>query len=225
MTKTRRNLVLDIARYLQPVFLVAISSVLSFDIAAEPLGDPAGGTHTTIAAAPTAGASGITAPHLPAKPAWNELSPAQQQALAPLSSEWDQLDAFRKGKWLAIGNKFHRMKPEEQQRVQERMRDWVALTPEQRRMARESYARSKKLNSTQKSARWEQYQQLPAQEKKKLAADATTKKSVAALPPAAAQGKRRIPPIKSAPKPVLERSVTPQAATQSALQPSPQSDR
>lgn len=149
----------------------------------------------------------------------------QQQALAPLASEWDQLDAFRKGKWLAIGNKFPSMKPDEQQRVQERMRDWVALTPEQRRMARESYARSKKLNPDQKSARWEQYQQLPEEEKKKLAAGATAKKPVATLPPASAQGKSPIPPIKSAPKPVLERSVTPQAARQSALQPSQQPNK
>ena len=157
------------------------------------------------------------------KPLWTELTPAQQQALAPLASEWDKLDFLRKNKWLAIGNKYATMSPAEQQRVQERMRDWVKLTPEQRRIARESYARAKKLNPDQKSAQWRQYQQLPEDQKKKLAADAASKKHVATLPSASAQGKnnKTIPPIKSAPKPVIERSVTPQAAAQYALQPLP----
>jgi hypothetical protein len=158
------------------------------------------------------------------KPLWADLTPAQQQALAPLASEWDKLDSFRKNKWLAIGNKFTSMKPDEQQRVQERMRDWVKLTPEQRRIARESYARAKKLNPDQKSAQWEQYQQLPEEQKKKLAADAASKKPVTTLPSPASQGKtsKTMPPIKSTPKPVLEQSVTPQAANQSAIQPSAQ---
>lgn len=151
-----------------------------------------------------------------AKPLWSELSPAQQTALAPLAGEWNQLDAFRKSKWLAISNKFATMKPDEQQRIQERMRDWVASTPEQRRIARESYSRAKKLKPDQKSAHWEQYQQLPEDRKKKLAEDATAKKPVATLPRPTAQAKNTLPPIKSAPKPVLERSVTPQAASQTA---------
>jgi hypothetical protein len=159
-------------------------------------------------------------------PLWNELTPLQQQALAPLAGEWNKLDSFRKNKWLAIGNKYASMKPEEQQRVQERMRDWVKLTPEQRRVARESYARAKKLNPDQKTEQWQRYQQLPEEQKKQLAADAASKKHVVTLPSPTQQGKAKtVPPIKSAPKPVLEKSVTPEAAHQSALQPVPQPDK
>ena len=161
------------------------------------------------------------------KPRWTDLSPAQQQALAPLAGEWDSLEAVRKNKWLAIANKFPGMTQEEQQRIQERMRDWVKLTPEQRRLARENYVRAKKLKPDQKSAQWEQYQQLPDEEKKKLAADAAAKKKVATLPPPGAQDKqaKSLPPIKSTPKPVLEQSVTHKAASQSALQPSVSPDQ
>lgn len=157
-----------------------------------------------------------------AKPLWADLTPEQQQALAPLANEWDTLEAFRKNKWLEIGNRFGTMKPEEQQRIQERMRDWVRLTPEQRRLARENYVRAKKLSSDQKSAQWERYQQLPEEERKKLAAKAAAKKKVATLPPPGAQKKQTkpLPPIKAMPKPVLEQSVTSKAASQSALQPS-----
>lgn len=177
---------------------------------------------TTTAFSSTAQPAANSAQEL-AKPLWSELSPAQQQALAPLANEWDKLDSLRKNKWLAIGNRYATMKPAEQQRMQERMHDWVKLTPEQRRIARESYARAKKLNPDQKSAQWEQYQQLPEEQKKKLAADAASKKRVATLPSNAAHPShsKTVPPIKSAPKPVIERSVTPQAASQSALQASP----
>lgn len=156
------------------------------------------------------------------KPLWSDLTAAQQQALAPLAAEWDNLAPARKMKWLAIGNKYASMKPDEQQRVQERMREWIKLTPEQRRIARESYARTKKLNADQKSKHWEQYQQLPEEQKKKLAAAAAAKKHVATLPPASQSKNKTVPPIKSASKPVLEQSMTPQVATQSELQPSPQ---
>ncbi|MFC7513978.1 DUF3106 domain-containing protein [Herbaspirillum sp. GCM10030257] len=158
------------------------------------------------------------------KPLWAELTPAQQQALAPLGGEWDKMDGFRKKKWLAIGNKYASMNPDEQQRVQERMRDWVKLTPEQRRTARESYARAKELGPDKKSEEWQRYQQLPDEQKKKLAEAAASKKKVTTLPSPSAQSaaSKTIPPIKSAPKPVLEQSVTPQATTQSAIPPATQ---
>jgi len=153
------------------------------------------------------------------KPLWVDLNPAQQQALAPLSGEWDTMDGFRKKKWLAIGNKFASMKPDEQQRVQERMRDWVKLTPEQRRIARESYTRAKRLGPDTKSAEWERYQQLSDEQKKKLADAAITRKKVTTLPSPTAQAtsSKTLPPIKSAHRPVLEQSVTPQGATPSTV--------
>lgn len=178
---------------------------------------------TCHAALPAAGLKNIAAPTVakPApltKPLWTELTPAQQQALAPLAGEWNTLEAPRKRKWLAIGNKYGSMKPDEQQRVQERMREWVRLTPDERRIARESYSRTKKLNPDQKTEKWQQYQQLTEEEKKKLAADATARKPVATLPRASQSKEKPVPPIKSTPVPVLEESVTPHAAGKFPLQ-------
>ncbi len=147
---------------------------------------------TSIHAAPIEGAASIasnitTNTTKPAaisttKPSWIELTPAQQQALAPLSTDWDKFDAARKKKWLEIGNKFPKMAPNEQQRVQERMREWIKLTPEQRHLVRENYTRAKKLNPSQKSTQWENYQQLSEDQKKKLADEAAEKKRVVNLP-------------------------------------------
>lgn len=118
----------------------------------------------------------------PEKPLWAELSGPQKAALAPLSAEWDKMDAARKQKWLEIGNRFAAMGPDEQGRVHERMREWLTLTPEQRRQARENFVQSKKLDKSQKSAKWDAYQQLPEEEKRKLAAEAA-KKNQQAKPP------------------------------------------
>jgi hypothetical protein len=116
------------------------------------------------------------------KPLWRSLSPAQQVALQPLQAEWDQMDGVRKQKWLQLANRFAGMKPEEQARVHERMREWAKLTPEQRELARETYTRTRKIAPEQKNATWETYQQLPEEQKKKLAASGSARKSPRVVP-------------------------------------------
>lgn len=126
------------------------------------------------------------------KPNWNELTPAQQHALAPLAGEWNKMESARKEKWLVIGNKFASMTPEQQSRLQERMREWIKLTPTQRRAIRESYARAKKLDAEKKSAQWQQYQQLSDEQKKKLA-ESKPPKHVASIPTARAKASAKAP--------------------------------
>lgn len=184
---------------------------------AQALSTPASPTTPTPVRVPAPAPGALKAPAKPGStgPAWKDLSAMQQQALSPLASEWDKLDTSHKSKWLALIKKFVSMKPDEQARVQERMRAWVALTPDQRRVARESYARTKKLNTDQKSAQWEQYQQLPEEQKKKLAAEAA--KNKVATPPPAQSKPKVVPTLKSATKPVLQESVRPHAGASETL--------
>jgi hypothetical protein len=141
-------------------------------------------------AATAAGAAGTAAarPAPPSshkggdKPLWRTLTPSQQVALQPLQGEWDQMDGVRKQKWLQLANRFNGMKPEEQERVHQRMREWVKLTPAQRELARETYARARKIAPAQKTASWENYQQLPDEQKKKLAASVAGRKSTTVVP-------------------------------------------
>ncbi len=182
---------------------------------------PPASSASPATAVPAAGSSAATRQQPNTRPLWTELTPAQQQALSPLAAEWNQLDGFRKNKWLAIGNKFAAMKPDEQQRVQERMRDWVRLTPEERRTARANYTRAKTLGSGQKNEQWEKYQQLPEEQKKELADTPAARKRVTTLPSPSVQrnASTTLPPIKAAPKPVHEQSVTPKVTGQSAISP------
>lgn len=142
-----------------------------------------------------------------AKPLWTELNPQQQQALAPLATDWDKLDGARKKKWIELTKRYASLTPEQQARMHERMRDWAKLTPEQRRVARESYSRAKRLEPDQKTAQWEEYQQLSDEQKKKLAEEAVARKRVTNLPPAVPDKNKLVPPSKSVlrqqPAPVL----------------------
>jgi len=122
------------------------------------------------------------------KPLWNDLSSAQQVALAPLEPEWNQMEGPRKRKWIEMSARFASMPASEQQRVHERMRQWMKLTPEQRELARENYSRTSRLaGGGDKAADWENYKQLSADQKRKLANSpaATRHKSIpVALPEA-----------------------------------------
>lgn len=175
--------------------------VPAIPLAAPAISAPALATISAPVPAPTkaVGKPGVVknAPKSVGKPSWGELSSTQQAALMPLAAEWDKIEGLRRQKWLEVANHYASMKPDEQQRVHERMRDWIKLTPEQRRLVRENYARSKKIEPGKKSEQWEEYQQLPEDQKKKLAAEAATKRPLANLPPPS-QGKiKTIAPIKS----------------------------
>ena len=105
----------------------------------------------------------------PDKPLWRDLSSAQQVALAPLAPEWDRMEGARKRRWIEVSARFASMAPAEQQRVQERMRQWMKLTPKQRELARENFSKTNKLAQGDKAANWENYKQLSAEQKRKLA--------------------------------------------------------
>jgi hypothetical protein len=131
------------------------------------------------------------------QPDWAQLTPEQQQILAPLASDWNNFDATRRKKWLLTAKRYPKMKPEQQQRLQAQMRRWAELTPEQRRIARENYKKLAKQPPEKREMvkrRWQERQKLkqPSATAAPPAAPAT---SAPMAPPAAPVGnKAAIPP-------------------------------
>ena len=150
-------------------------------------------------------------------PAWTDLTPEQQQTLQPLAGEWNTLDASRRTKWIGIAKRYPAMTEIEQKRVQTRMADWVKLTPDQRRGAREQFRKIGKLPPGKREVvtqQWEEYQQLPADVKKNLATE--TKKKTEKMEPRSrsktVQAKKPpVTPEPPAPSPALS-SVIPTSA-------------
>jgi hypothetical protein len=121
---------------------------------------------------------------------WARLTAAQRDALAPLAPQWDHFSDERKRKWLKIVARYPKMRPEEQQRLHQRMAEWIRMTPEQRRVARENYQLSKELSVQAREKAWSAYQQLPDELKRKLAAaEQARRPTVVSAPPS---GKREI---------------------------------
>jgi hypothetical protein len=144
------------------------------------------------AARPPAGGK----PTVATRPSWAELTVAQQQALAPLSGSWGGISEAQKRKWLAMSQNFPRMPPAEQARLHSRMTEWVNLSPQQRTQARLNFGETKQLSQDDKKAKWEAYQALPPEQKRKLAAGAParTPTTAAAVKPVPAQKLATVPP-------------------------------
>jgi len=53
-------------------------------------------------------------------------------------------------RWLAVADRYPKMTPAEQKRVQERMQEWAKLTPQQREAARARYRALSKLTPEQR---------------------------------------------------------------------------
>jgi hypothetical protein len=136
----------------------------------------------------------------PTRPLWTELTPAQRQALAPLAPTWDTVSEAQKRKWLALSRNYPSMSGAEQEKLHSRMSEWAALSPQQRTQARLNFGQTKQLSPDDKKAKWEAYQSLSPEEKRKLAAGA-------AKPPATAAAVKPVPADKLATVPQRKRMV------------------
>lgn len=141
--------------------------------------------------------------------AWSELSPLQQQILAPLASNWNTgMSEAQKRKWLEISRNYSALSPEGQATLNSRMKEWIALSPQQRSQARLNFGKTKELSRQltpeEKKAQWETYQALSPEEKQKLAAKASPKPKGAAtaIKPVAPQ-KLVTVPVQAASKPAI----------------------
>jgi hypothetical protein len=97
----------------------------------------------------------------PRRYTWAELTATQQEVLAPLKSDWENLPIERRRNWVGIANRYPKMAQVEQERVQKRMQRWANLTPEQRARARENYRRMAKASAEKRRRlrqQWAEYQ-------------------------------------------------------------------
>lgn len=154
------------------------------------------------AAKPAAADQAVVMPAAVSKPAWQELTPAQQQSLKPLGANWGTLSQAQKRKWLALSKNYPTLAPAEQAKLHSRMTEWVSLSQQQRTQARMNFAETKKLPPDEKAAQWQAYQALSPEEKQKLAAKATPAPAgaTAAVKPVPAQKLANVPTTRNTPK-------------------------
>ena len=150
---------------------------------------------------------------------WNNLTPVQKQALAPLEKDWVALGKERQQKWVVFAAKYQQMNPDDQKRIQEKMNAWAKLTPEQRLAARENYIRSNQLQPEQRKQKWDEYRQLPDDQKAQLANHTDKKKIITNLPTPAESKVQKLQPLKKPNKPVTSGGATSVAPASSPASP------
>jgi hypothetical protein len=149
-----------------------------------------------------AAASAPAAKAATSKPLWGGLTAEQQAALKPLAPYWNGISEPHKRKWLALSRNFAAMTPEDQTTLHSRMTEWAGLSAQQRAQARLNFAEVKRLPVDERKAKWEAYQALSEDEKRKLADSARS-----ARPASVAVPTRPVPARKLAPVPAIPASL------------------
>lgn len=180
------------------------------------------------ASSPAASPASVPANAVPSSPIWTSLSPLEKESLLPLASTWETLGAIHKRKWMTLAQNYQSMAPAEQGKLHERMAEWAALKPREREVARLNFADTKKVNSTDRTASWEAYQALSAEDRSKLAKSKTKPHGAAlAIKPVNPDKLASIPLIKNPPTsaraaiqlPVDRKTLLPQSVTRAASSP------
>jgi hypothetical protein len=152
----------------------------------------------------------------PAKSGWSLLTADQQRALQPLAQTWGSLSDGQQRKWVEISRNYPSLSSADKAKMHSRMSAWVALSPRERAEARLNFAAtnelSKELSPQEKQAKWETYQSLSPEEKRKLAEAGVRPPVGAALPsrPVAQKKLATLPPADTAAK--TPKIATPPAA-------------
>jgi hypothetical protein len=113
------------------------------------------------------------------QPLWSELSAAQQDVLAPFASQWNAWPSAEKQSWLALAGRVPKMECEDEARTRQRISEWAALTPEQRRVARQNYRLARQLPPDERKAQWERYTQLTPEQRAVLRSSGWTSNTAA----------------------------------------------
>ncbi|MEN5426058.1 DUF3106 domain-containing protein [Stenotrophomonas pennii] len=93
-----------------------------------------------------------------APPAWEQLTPAQRDALvAPLRDRWNSAPPAHRQRMLQHGQRWQSMTPEQRDQARKGMRRFDGMTPEQREQARALFAKMRGMTPEQRTelrARW-----------------------------------------------------------------------
>lgn len=161
--------------------------------------------------------TGTSKPTPSSRPHWHDLTAHQQQALNPLAAHWDGLSESQKRKWLVISRNQGRLSPEERAVQHSRMTEWAGLSRQQRQQARFNFDEVKQVPAAERKAKWEAYQALSDDEKRRLAESAAKRPQGAAgtIRPVPAQKLAPVPAARVAgrPGPRIELAPTSSAAT------------
>jgi Protein of unknown function (DUF3106) len=143
------------------------------------------------------------------EPLWTDLNPHQRSVLEPFSAQWNTWSAQEKRVWVSLANKFPQYSPSLQAKAKQRIKDWAALSSEQRRLARSNYRMANQLPKEELADQKKRYEGMTHEQRVVLRENGSTSNT------AAKYGGARTGLAKDAAKPLAgTRTATAPATTQ-----------
>jgi hypothetical protein len=117
---------------------------------------------------------GLQSENALADTSWSELSPKQQELLAPLKNDWNSMTNAQQERWLKVGRKYETEPVERQAIMRERVSTWSELTPREKAAARENYKALKEKRQGERNSSWNSYQSLDPKQRDEFKEKKTT---------------------------------------------------
>lgn len=156
-------------------------------------------------------------------PQWKELSAQQRKVLEPLQERWGSMGELTKRRWMSLADGFEQLQSEDQDKLRQRMQTWASLSVQQRNQARLNFFASRQLSAEELQAKWDAYQALSDEEKRRLAAKAAPKaRGAATALQVPAKRKLAVIPAANTPANVANPPKIPPHPTTAVLPPPPE---
>jgi hypothetical protein len=108
---------------------------------------------------------------------WSELSGKQQELLAPLKNDWDNMTNAQRERWLKVGRKYENEPVERQAVMRERVSTWSKMSPRDKAAARENYKALKEKRQGERNSSWNSYQSLDPKQRDEFKANKSNKQN------------------------------------------------
>lgn len=109
---------------------------------------------------------------------WSGLSGKQQELLAPLKNDWDDMSNAQRERWLQVGRKYENEPVERQAVMRERVSTWSKMSPRDKAAARENYKALKEKHQGERNSSWNSYQSLDPKRRDEFKANKSDKQSM-----------------------------------------------
>ena len=113
------------------------------------------------------------------EPLWTDLNGQQRSVLEPFGAQWNTWSSQEKRIWVSLANKFPQYTPVQQSKAKQRIKDWAALTPEQRRLARSNYRMANQLPKAELDDQKKRYEGMTHEQRVVLRENGSTSNTAA----------------------------------------------
>lgn len=113
------------------------------------------------------------------EPLWSDLSEQQREILAPFESQWNTWASDEKKVWVLLANRFPGLAPQAKGKAMLRIREWAALSPADRLVARHNYQLARERNQGERGQEWQRYQQMTPEQQNVLRDNGTLSNTAA----------------------------------------------